>query len=185
MDYAMLSRLQIQSATDQEDYLRLPAIITGASAAVLPEQLACWAYPLANADPDQASFNMVTAMLCRIHQSGRLDQIASDVAPEVSNAIRIYKDVIRAHIPLAVPFFPLGMPDVTNRQNPVALGMRSPGWGAVAVWRLGGAEAVELSLQAPNARILYPDNLGIELLKKNEKAIIRFPRPKMGCIILV
>ena len=185
MDYAMLSRLQIQSATDQEDYLRLPAIITGASAAVLPEQLACWAYPLANADPDQASFNMVTAMLCRIHQSGRLDQIASDVAPQVSNAIRIYKDVIRAHIPLAVPFFPLGMPDVTNRQNPVALGMRSPGWGAVAVWRLGGAETVELSLQAPNARILYPDNLGIELLKKNEKAIIRFKRPKMGCIILL
>jgi alpha-galactosidase len=185
MDYAMLSRLQIQSATDQEDYLRLPAIITGASAAVLPEQLACWAYPLANADADQASFNMATAMLCRIHQSGSLDQLASDVAAQVSKAIRIYKDVIRPHIRLAVPFFPLGMPDVTNRHNPVALGMRSPDWGAVAVWRLEGAETVELSLQAPNARILYPNKLGIELLKKKEKVSVRFPRPKMGCIILL
>src|ERR1700758_3904538 len=123
MDYAMLSRLQLQSMTDQEDYLKLPAILVGASAAVLPEQLACWAYPLANADADQASFNMVTAMLCRIHQSGSLDQLASDVAAQVSKAIRIYKDVIRPHIRLAVPFFPLGMPDVTNRHNPVALGM--------------------------------------------------------------
>ena len=72
MDYAMLSRLQVQSATDQENYLKLPAIITGSSAAVLPEQMACWSYPLATSDPEQASFNMVTAMLCRIHQSGRL-----------------------------------------------------------------------------------------------------------------
>jgi alpha-galactosidase len=73
MDYAMLSRLQIQSMTDQENYLKLPAILVGASAAVLPEQLAIWSYPLAKADADTASFNMVTAMLCRIHQSGRLD----------------------------------------------------------------------------------------------------------------
>ena len=57
MDYAMLARLQLQSATDQENYLRLPAMITGSSAVVLPEQLACWSYPLANADADQASFN--------------------------------------------------------------------------------------------------------------------------------
>src|ERR1035441_6246268 len=125
MDYAMLSRTQIQSATDQEDYLRLPAILTGASAAVVPEQLACWAYPLAGADRDQASFNMVTAMLCRIHQSGRIDQVQSDVAGEVASAIRVYKDTLRPHIAEAIPFYPLGMPDVTNRKGPVALGMRS------------------------------------------------------------
>ena len=83
MDYAMLSRLQVQSATDQEDYLRLPAIITGSSAAVLPEQLACWSYPLATSDPDQASFNMVTAILCRIHQAGRLNKISGDAAAQV------------------------------------------------------------------------------------------------------
>ena len=46
MDYAMLSRLQIQSMTDQENYRKLPAILVGASAAVLPEQLAIWVLPL-------------------------------------------------------------------------------------------------------------------------------------------
>ncbi len=81
MDYAMLSRLQIQSMTDQEDYLKLPAILVGASAAVLPEQLAVWSYPLTNSDADQASFNMVTAMMCRIHQSGHLDSLSPQAWP--------------------------------------------------------------------------------------------------------
>jgi alpha-galactosidase len=185
MDYAMLSRLQVQSATDQEDYLRLPAIITGSSAAVLPEQLACWSYPLATSDPDQASFNMVTSMLCRIHQSGRLDRISGAAAAQVSNGIKLYKDVIRKHIPAAAPFYPMGMPDVTNRERPVALGMRAPGWTAVAVWRLEGPDAVELPLNAPNPRVLYPDNLGIGVQGKEGTLTIRFPRPKMGCIVVV
>jgi len=63
MDYGMLSHTQLQSCTDQEEYLRLPAIATGASAAVVPSQLAIWSYPRKGADADQASFNMVTAML--------------------------------------------------------------------------------------------------------------------------
>src|ERR1039457_1778020 len=109
MDYAMLSRFQLQSMTDQEDYLRLPAILVGASAAVLPEQLAIWSYPLANADADQASFNMVTAMMCRIHQSGRLDSLSSRASTHVAEGIQIYKEYLRKHIPAAVPFYPLGM----------------------------------------------------------------------------
>jgi alpha-galactosidase len=45
MDYVTLSRFQIQSMTDHEDYLKLPMILVGASAAVLPEQLAIWEEP--------------------------------------------------------------------------------------------------------------------------------------------
>ena len=163
MDYAMLSRLQIQSMTDQENYLKLPAILVGASAAVLPEQLAIWSYPLANADADQASFNMVTAMLCRIHQSGRLDQISAIPAAQVASGIAVYKNKIRSHIPGAVPFYPLGMPDVTDSRSPVALGMRAPEWTAIAVWRLEGGDTVELPVEGASARILYPTDLGIEM----------------------
>lgn len=185
MDYAMLSRLQLQSATDQEDYLKLPAIITGCSAAVLPEQLACWSYPLANADADQASFNMTTAMLCRIHQSGQLDGISEEAIAQVLKGIRIYKEVIRKHIPESAPFYPLGLPDVTDRIAPVALGMRAPNWTAVAVWRLQGSDTVELPIDAKNAHILYPADLGIDLQAVNRKLILRFPRPNMGCIIQI
>jgi alpha-galactosidase len=70
MDYGILSHTQLQSCTDQEEYLRLPAIATGASAGVVPSQFAVWSYPRQSADADQASFNMVSAMLLRIHQIG-------------------------------------------------------------------------------------------------------------------
>ena len=138
MDYAMLSRLQLQSMTDQEDYLKLPMILVGASAAVLPEQLAIWSYPLAKADADQASFNMVTSMMCRIHQSGRLDSLASESWAQVAEGIRIYKDILRKHIPGAMPFYPFGISDVTDFKAPVALGMKSPAQTLLAVWRIDG-----------------------------------------------
>jgi alpha-galactosidase len=44
-DYAMLSRLQLQSTSDQQDPLRYPAIAAAAMAAVTPEQAGIWAYP--------------------------------------------------------------------------------------------------------------------------------------------
>src|SRR5271157_5504690 len=183
MDYAMLSRLQIQSMTDQEDYLKLPAILVGASAAVLPEQLAIWSYPLAKADADQASFNLVTAMMCRIHQSGRLDAISAGALRQVTNGISIYKQAIRDHIPHAVPFYPLGMPDVTNRNAPVALGMRAAGWTSLGVWRLEGADTVELPIDAAKAEVLYPADLGIDVDANQGKLSVRFPRPQMACIL--
>jgi alpha-galactosidase len=183
MDYAMLSRLQIQSMTDQENYLKLPAILVGASAAVLPEQLAIWSYPLAKADGDQASFNMVTAMFCRIHQSGRLDAASADALLQVTNGIKVYKTTIREHIPQAVPFYPLGMPDITNRAAPISLGMRAPGWTAIAVWRLEGADTVEIPLQAAKAEILYPTGLGIDVRVSGGNLTVQFPRPNMACLV--
>jgi alpha-galactosidase len=183
MDYAMLSRLQMQSMTDQENYLKVPAILVGASAAVLPEQLGIWTYPLANADEDQASFNMVTAMLCRIHQSGRLDSIAPRVLLQVAEGIRIYKEVLRNHIALSVPFYPLGTSDVTNRTAPLALGMRSPGQTVMGVWRIDGPAITTIPWSAGNAKIVYPVDLGIKATISGGRLQIEFPRPHMACLI--
>ena len=184
MDYAMLSRLQLQSATDQEDYLKLPAILTGVSAAVLPEQLACWSYPLESADADQASFNMVTAMICRIHQSGRLDTISPAARAQVSESIRIYKDILRRYIPQAVPFYPLGLPDITNHEKPIAVGMRSQGHTLLAVWRLAGPPTVNLPNAAKSPELLYPKDLGIQVRAGDTVLSVDFPRTKMGCLII-
>jgi alpha-galactosidase len=184
MDYAMLSRLQIQSMTDQEDYLKLPAILVGASAAVLPEQLAIWSYPLANADDDQASFNMVTAMMCRIHQSGRLDSLSAQASAQITEAIRIYKEVLRKHIPSAIPFYPLGLSDVTNREAPIALGMRSPEHSLLAVWRIDGPAITEIPWTRGNAKLLYPSDLDIRITSNGGHLTVNFPRPRMACLIL-
>jgi alpha-galactosidase len=183
MDYGMLSHTQLQSCTDQEEYLRLPAIATGASAGVIPSQLAIWSYPRQSADADQASFNMVTAMLLRIHQSGHLAHLDAPAAAQVKEGIRVYKETIREHIPDAVPFYPLGMPDVTNAIKPIALGIRSPKRSFLAVWRIDGDAEVRLPT-ATRAEILYPKDLGIAIHPSGEGCIVIFPRPRMGCILL-
>jgi len=183
MDYAMLSRLQIQSMTDQEDYLKLPAILVGASAAVLPEQLAIWCYPLATADADQASFNMVTGMMCRIHQSGRPDSLSSEAWKQVAEGIRMYKDVLRKHIPAAVPFYPLGTSDVTDFNAPIALGMRSPHQTLLAVWRIDGPATVKIPWTGKSSRLLYPADLGIKISTAEGSLQVEFPRTRMACLI--
>jgi len=182
MDYAMLSRLQLQSMTDQEDYLKLPAILVGTSAAVLPEQLAIWSYPLANADADQASFNMVTAMMCRIHQSGHLASLSPQAAAQVMEGIRVYKEVLRKHIPAAVPFYPIGTSDVTNLAAPIVLGMRSPEQALIAVWRIEGPAKTSIPMAGVNPKLVYPTSLGINVASTEEGVDIQFPRARMACI---
>ena len=76
MDYAMLSRVQLQSTSDQQDYLRYAAIAAAAPMAVAPEQAAVWAYPQPSFTDDEISFAMCSALLGRIHLSGHLDQMS-------------------------------------------------------------------------------------------------------------
>jgi alpha-galactosidase len=183
MDYAMLGRLQIQSMTDQEDYLKLPAILVGASAAVLAEQLAIWSYPLANADADQASFNMATAMLCRIHQSGKLDSLSAEAWKQVAEGIRVYKELLRKHIPEAVPFYPLGLPDVTKPEEPVVLGMRSPAQTLLGIWRIDGPAITKIPWASGEAKLIYPVDLGIKIAHSERTLEIEFPRSRMACLL--
>ena len=183
MDYAMLSRLQLQSMTDQEDYLKLPAILVGASAAVLPEQLAIWSYPLANADADQASFNMVTAMMCRIHQSGQIGSLSPAVSQQVVEGIRLYKEVLRKHIPAAVPFYPLGTSDVTNSEAQIALGMHSSQRTLVAVWRIDGPALTKIAWHSRETKLVYPTYLGINVAVADGTMSVEFPRTRMACLI--
>jgi len=44
-DFAMLSRLQLQATSDQQDPQLYPAIAVGALVHILPEQAGNWSYP--------------------------------------------------------------------------------------------------------------------------------------------
>jgi alpha-galactosidase len=183
MEYAMLSHLQLQSSSDQEDYRLYPSIAVGESAAVLPEQLAIWSYPLASADADAASFNMVSAMMFRIHQSGNLGNLKPEAFQQVKNGLQIYKEQIRHHTRSAVPYYPLGLPDITDPISPISLGMRSSGSDYLAVWRLRGEGRVHLSKAAAKMKILYPIDLGIRVEGVAEGLDVIFPRETMACIL--
>lgn len=53
MDYALLSRLSIQSTSDQEEYDMYAQISANAATGVAPEQAAVWSYPLEQGDREE------------------------------------------------------------------------------------------------------------------------------------
>ncbi len=183
MDYAMLSRLQINSSSDQGDYRKYPSITVGPTAGVLLEQSGIWSYPQKSSTLDEASFNMVNAMLCRIHQSGDLASVTAPAFEEVRAGIQIYKDLIRAHIPSSIPFYPLGMPDMADLKAPVCLGIKGPNATFIAVWRLRGAETVRIPIAGQTAALLYPTDLAIKVDGNDSAFVVTFPRQYMACIL--
>lgn len=93
MDYALLSRLSIQSTSDQEEYDMYAQISANAATGVAPEQAAVWSYPLEQGDREETIFNMVNAMLLRIHQSGHLAQLSPERFQLVKEGIDCYKQI--------------------------------------------------------------------------------------------
>ena len=186
MDYAMLSMHQIQSSSDQTDYRKYPSIVVGAMAAVLPEQLAVWSYPMRNGDRYEASFNMVNAMLGRIHQSGHLAELPAESFAQVLSGIAIYKKELRPKIARFVPFFPLGMPSMADEASPVALGMEHPEADYYAVWRLKDKDRVRIPLKNKGrAELLYPVDLNIGLVQEDGGLTLHFPKSHMAAIVKV
>ena len=74
----MLARNSIQSTSDQEDYRNYATISANAAIGVTPEQAAIWSYPLRDGTEEEVIFNMVNALLLRIHQSGHLAEISPE-----------------------------------------------------------------------------------------------------------
>jgi alpha-galactosidase len=134
MDYAMLSRLQLQSTSDQQDFRRYPPITAAAPAAVTPEQAATWAYPQPGFSDQEIIFTLCGALLGRIHLSGHLDQMSETQRLLVADAVDVYKR-IRADVPGALPFWPLGLPRWTDSW--LALGLRTPAAAYVIAWHRG------------------------------------------------
>ena len=174
-DYALLSRMQLQSTSDQQEYLRYPPIAAAAPAAIAPEQAAVWAYPQPGFSVGEIAFTMVTAMLGRVHLSGHLDRMSGPQRELVAEAVRVYKESLRPAIARSVPFWPLGLPRWDDSW--VALGLRAlsaeGGRGThLAVWRRGQdheADHAAVTLPLPHLRgarvtprVLYPHHGGAE-----------------------
>jgi alpha-galactosidase len=132
IDYAMLSRHSIQSTSDQQDYRNYAVIAVNAPAALTPEQAAVWSYPMADGDEEETVFNMVNALLLRIHQSGHLARLSAERFALVKEGIACYK-TNRASIACGVPFWPLGLAHYGDEW--LCLGMRDGKKLLIAVWR--------------------------------------------------
>lgn len=136
-DYAMLSRYSIQSTSDQEDYRAYATIAANACAGLTPEQAAVWSYPQRDGDEEETVYNMVNALLLRIHQSGHIPQLSKQRKALVKEGVEYYKK-IRGDIRRAVPAWPLGLADSLDHWLAAALKTEDKVY--LAVWRRGGEE---------------------------------------------
>lgn len=148
MDYAMLSRYSIQSTSDQEDYIKYATISANAPSALTPEQAAVWSYPLTDGDEEEVIFNMVNALLLRIHQSGHLVNLSKERMELVKEGIAYYK-TIRKDIKKALPYWPLDLSEYKDAW--ACIGQKVPGRDYIAVWRRNSQSPV-LSIPVPHLK---------------------------------
>ncbi|TCL73361.1 MULTISPECIES: glycoside hydrolase family 36 protein [unclassified Curtobacterium] len=163
-DSAMLSRLHMQSTSDQQDPVLSASIAAAAPAAMLPEQAGNWAYPAPSMSPDLFDLSLVNGVLGRMYLSGYLNSMSTSQRAVVRSAIAAHRAVLEI-IESSVPEWPLGLP---AWEDPwLALGLRAPSGDLyLSVWSLPGASgSVSLPLpgfagQAVVVEPLFPTALG-------------------------
>ncbi|WP_129843344.1 glycoside hydrolase family 36 protein [Streptomyces sp. RFCAC02] len=136
MDYALLSRLHLQSTSDQQNPLLYPPIAAAAPASVLPEQAGNWAYTQPEMTVEESAFTLATGIMGRLYLSGYLNRMTPAQLGLVREAVDLHKE-LRGEIAGSLPFWPLGL---TGRAGPwVALGLAVPASGGEPADGLGDA----------------------------------------------
>jgi alpha-galactosidase len=158
-DFAMLSRLQLQSTSDQQDPLLYPAIAAGALVHILPEQAGNWAYPQAEMTDEEIIFTMCTGLAGRLYQAGLVDRMDDRQRKLVADGVAAHKRM-RTDLTRSVPRFPNGLPSWDQPWTTVLLDAGDVAY--LLAWRQQHAPAelrVDLAatkIQAPTVEQLYP-----------------------------
>ncbi|BCY10828.1 glycoside hydrolase family 36 protein [Actinoplanes sp. L3-i22] len=155
-DYALLSRMHLQSTSDQQDFRLYPPIAVAAPLSILPEQAASWAYPQPGMSDEEIAYAMCTGLLGRLYLSGRLDVMRPGQRELVRDGVLAYHG-IREILGAATPFWPLGLPRWDDGW--LALGLRAGDTTFLGVWRRPGA-AEKITIPLPGEfETVYPRRL--------------------------
>ena len=155
MEYAMLRQLSIQSVTDQTDYVDMAVIAANCMTGCTPEQAAIWSYPMRDGDEEETIFNMVNAMLLRIHQSGHLAELSRERLALVQQGIALHKDIVE-ETKLGLPFWPTGI--AAFGDSIVSVGLDCGDKSYLAVWhRSKGTDSFSIPMRGrSSAEMIYP-----------------------------
>jgi alpha-galactosidase len=96
-----------------------------------------WSYPQPEDDAEAVAFNMINAILLRVHQAGKLDKLSPEQLGLVKAGLDYYKS-IRGQVKASIPFWPLGLPVIGDGW--ACLGLQVGERAFVGVWRLGSEE---------------------------------------------
>ncbi len=186
-DYALLSRHSIHSTSDQEDYRWYATVAANAPSILTPEQAAIWSYPLSDGDQEETIFNVVSALLLRIHQSGHLANLDEERFRLIQEGIACYKE-IRENIKRSVPFWPLGVSTYSNPWAAAGLIVPKEKGGEIcrylAVWRRDSdASALRIPVkgwgkQKAEVRCMYPkdERCSYHWDEENGELVVELPR---------
>ncbi|TCC44325.1 alpha-galactosidase [Kribbella capetownensis] len=157
MDYAMLSRLHLQSTSDQQHPLLYVPIAAAAPAAVLPEQAGHWAYPITGTTREEFTLALVNGILGRLYLSGHLNQMTESERELVRSAVSAHRGVLE-DLPDLLPRWPLGLPDWDDEW--IALGLSDSSTTYLSLWhRAAGPSEVTFSLPHATITPVFPTDL--------------------------
>ncbi len=179
-DMGTLSHFWLQSVSDQEDYFRMPSIVSGSQACFPPETCGIWSYPYPSvietretfkktpefisqfADGRETAYNMVSALMGLMYVSGHIDCADALNKKLMKEACDLYKKY-RATVASSVPVYPDGTFGM-NDKGVFAYGLfdRDNGTLLLGVWSTGGEErnkTVNLGkyFKNPTVETVYPD----------------------------
>ncbi len=137
-DFALLSRLALQSTSDQQDVARYVPIAVAAPMMMLPEQAGSWAYPSAVMDREETIASLSLGLLGRLYLSGHLPQLSEDQWALVREAVTAHRRM-RSEIGSLVPRWPLGLPGWDDRW--AALALTGPEVTLLTVFHRGAGHA--------------------------------------------
>ncbi|GAA1599784.1 hypothetical protein GCM10009742_54560 [Kribbella karoonensis] len=149
MDYAMLSRLHLQSTSDQEDPLLYAPITAAAPAALLPEQAGHWAYPITGTTREQFTFALVNGIPGRLYLSGHLNRMTAPELDLVRSALTAHREILKT-LDTLTPSWPLGLPGWTD--DWIALALNSPQTTYLTLWHRTPGPAT-ITLPIPRATL--------------------------------
>ena len=149
----------------------------------MPEQGAIWSYPKAMDSKDEFIMNMVNSMMQRVHLSGEVYGWNDEQLNEVKKAISVYKS-IRNDIAESLPFYPLGIPQYTDKFMCAAYKCKD--CIRMAVWRMDTEEkeiTIPLNSKIACARVIYPFDFEGDLSFKGSSLKVTMPREYTAAII--
>ncbi len=173
-DYAMLSRLDMQSTSDQADPSIYAAIAAGAGVTILPEQQGNWGYAQEEMDDETAVFTLTAGILGRLYLSGFINRMGERRLALVRDAVALHRRVLdeQGHL---MPWWPDDLPDFNGpwlayglRHNHAIAEAVYPDVAALmdgnehveylAVWRRCGVDSMYLQLgHGAHVRQVFPD----------------------------
>ncbi|TDW95027.1 alpha-galactosidase [Kribbella pratensis] len=158
MDYAMLSRLHLQSTSDQEHPLLYAPISAAAPAAVLPEQAGNWAYPITGTTREEFTLALVNGIPGRLYLSGHLNRMTPAELDLVRSALTAHRAVLE-DLDTLVPAWPLGLPVWTDEW--IALALNGPEVSYLTLWhRAPGPSTITLPLPRSTITPHFPTDVG-------------------------